>query len=131
MSALTADSRTSRRAYTGLWVLGTVAFVGLMIAGQPVAGGVAFLLAGALSVALSARSDAIMFDERDREVFSEAGRWTIAVVGLSSAVVFPGMTILQSLGYVEWPVWFYHYAWFIAGLFALWFVMVLTARYQR
>jgi len=131
MTTTATDPRTYRTTYTAIWALGAIAFAGLIVAGYPFVGSLAFFLAAAVAIGLSAQSEAIMFDERDEAVFGDAGRWTIAIVGLASAVVFPTMTALRALDYVEWPLWFAHLGYFVAGLFAVWFAMVLLARYQR
>jgi uncharacterized membrane protein len=121
---------TYRRTYFGLWAGGGLALALLIAAGYPLAGVAGFVLAAVAASALQYRTP-VMFDERDTTVFQEAGANTIAAVGMSSAVVFPTMTVLQGLGMVEWPLWFVHLAWFVTGLFALWALLVGVARAKR
>mgnify|MGYP000156105816 CR=1 FL=1 len=131
MTTTATDPGTYRTTYTALWAIGAIAFAGLIVAGLPFVGALAFFFAAAAAIGISTQSKTVMFDERDEAVFGDAGRWTIAIVGIASGVVFPTMTALRALGRVEWPLWFTHLAYFVAGLFAVWLAMVLLARYQR
>jgi len=131
MTTTATDPGTYRTTYTALWALGAITFTGLIVAGYPFVGALAFFVAAAAAIGLSTQSETVLFDERDTAVFGDAGRWTIAIVGMASAIVFPTMTALRGLGYVEWPLWFVHLAYFVAALFAVWFAMILLARYQQ
>ncbi|MFC6975128.1 hypothetical protein ACFQL1_11385 [Halomicroarcula sp. GCM10025709] len=121
---------TYRRTYFGLWAGGGLALALLIAAGYPLVGVAGFALTAVAATALQYRTP-VMFDERDTTVFQEAGANTVAAVGMSSAVIFPTMTVLRALGLVAWPLWLVHLAWFVTGLFALWALLVGVARAKR
>ncbi|WP_276273768.1 hypothetical protein [Haloarcula litorea] len=129
----TAQHRTTtyRRAFAGLWAGAGLLLALLIAAGYPLVGVAAFAVCALAAIGVQYRSQAVLFDERDTSVFEAAGANTVAAVGMSSAVVFPTMTALRALGLVEWPLWFAHLAWFVAGLFALWGVLLGVARAKR
>jgi uncharacterized membrane protein len=127
--------RTERRrlTYAGLWVLGTVAFVGLAfvgltVGGYPALGTVAFFALGAAAVALHGASESILFDERDAEILETASMNTIQVLSYGSAIVFPIVSALAGLGYVSFPLWLAPIGLFVAGLFLVWFGFLVLAR---
>jgi uncharacterized membrane protein len=122
---------STRSTYVALWTIGSVLYAGLLVAGYPLVGVAAFAVGGVVAIALQKHSDAQTFDERDREVFGEAGRHTIALVGMASAVVFPTMVVASAVGYAEWPLWLAYAGYFVAALFAVWLVFVLLARWRR
>lgn len=122
---------STRSTYAALWALGAVLYAGLLFVGYPLVAVGSFAVCGVAAMALHARSDRPTFDERDREVFSEAGRNTIALLGMGSAVVFPTMVVLDALNYAEWPTWLAYGGYFVAGLFAVWFAFLLLARAHR
>lgn len=122
---------STRTTYVALWALGTALYAGLLVAGYPLVGVGAFVVAAAAAIGLQASSDAPTFDERDREVFGEAGRHTIALLGMAAAVVFPTMVVASALNYAEWPIWLAYAGYFVAGLFAVWLAFLLLARWQR
>jgi uncharacterized membrane protein len=122
---------STRSTYVALWALGAVLYAGLLVVGYPLVAVGAFAVCGIGAMALQAHSDRPTFDERDRAVFGEAGRNTIALLGMGSAVVFPTMVVLDALGYAEWPVWLAYAGYFVAGLFAVWLAFVLLARARR
>jgi hypothetical protein len=130
MNATARSTTTYRRAYAGLWAGSGLLFALLIAAGLPVAGAAAFGVCALAASLLQYRAPRL-FDERDTTVFQEAGANTIAAVGMSSAVVFPTMTALWGLGVVEWPAWLAYLGWFVAGLFALWGVMLAVATTKR
>ena len=122
--------RTERRrlTYAGLWVLGTVAFVGLTVGGYPALGTVAFFALGAATVALHGASESILFDERDAEILETASMNTIQVLSYGSAIVFPIVSALAGPGYVSFPLWLAPIGLFVAGLFLVWFGFLVLAR---
>lgn len=122
---------STRSTYAALWAVGAVLYAGLLVVGYPLVAVAAFAVCGIAAMALHARSDRPTFDERDREVFGEAGRHTIALLGMLSAVVFPTMVVLDALNYAEWPVWLAYGGYFVAGLFVVWLAFVLLARVRR
>ncbi|QIO21186.1 hypothetical protein [Haloarcula sp. JP-L23] len=131
MTATAHTTTTYRRTYFGLWAAAGLVFALLIAVGYPLVGVGAFALGALGATALQHRSSVVMFDERDTTVFQEAGANTVAAVGMSSAVVFPTLTALRALGIVEWPLWLAHLGWFVAGLFAIWGLMVAVARSKR
>jgi uncharacterized membrane protein len=127
-TALSTHTVSTRSLYAAFWAVGSALYAALIAAGYPLVGVGAFVTGAVAAIALGHRSDRPTFDERDRAVFDEAGRHTMAAIGMTSAVVFPTMVAARALGYVTWPEWFYYAAYFIAGLFAVWGAFVLLAR---
>jgi len=130
-TALPSPTVSTRSLYAASWAVGSALYAALIVAGYPLVGVGAFVAGAVVAVALGHESDQPTFDERDRAVFDEAGRHTMAAVGMASAVVFPTMVAARALGYVTWPEWFYYAGYFVAGLFAVWGVFVLLARSHR
>lgn len=128
-TAYTTRTNRNRLTYIGLWALATIAFVGLSVAGSPAIGAVAFFVFGGATFALG--RPASMFDERDADIIEEASANTIQVVGLSSAVVFPTVSALAGLGYIEFPLWLSPVGVFVALMFVLWGGFLLLARRRR
>jgi uncharacterized membrane protein len=120
---------TYRRSYIGSWLTGTVAFIGLIVAGYPVVGAVAFGLAALVAVNLQREYDGPMFDERDDAIVKRASVNTIAIFGVVSGIFFPTMTTLHALNIYQWPAWLTPIAWFVAALFLMWGVNLLLARW--
>lgn len=118
-----------RRSYIGIWLIGTLAFVGLIVAGYPVVGAVAFGLAALVAINFHRRYEGPLFDERDEGVIKEASANTLFVFGVSSGVVFPIMTALSALDMYQWPTWLTPIAWFVTGLFLVFGVNILIARW--
>ena len=127
----TATSKTNRNrlTYIGLWALAAAAAVVLPVGGYPVAGTVAFFVLGGATFALGRPES--MFDERDADIIEEASANTIQVLGISSAVVFPTVSVLAALGYIEFPPWLGLIGLFVALLFVLWASFLLLARRRR
>jgi hypothetical protein len=111
-------------------VAGTLAYVGLAVAGYPAAAGGAFLLTGALAVGYHRRSGAL-FDERDDEVLATASANTMATLGIASALFFPGMAVLTALDVLTWPAWLTPVGLFVGALYAPWIGQVALARARR
>jgi uncharacterized membrane protein len=130
-TALRSPLESTRSLYVACWAVGSVLYGALIAAGYPLVGVAAFGIGAVTAVAIGRRSGRPTFDERDRAVLDEAGRHTVAAVGMTSAVVFPAMVAARALGYVTWPDWFYYAALFIAGLFVVWGVFVALARVRR
>ncbi|MFC5365780.1 DUF2178 domain-containing protein [Salinirubrum litoreum] len=128
MTATVTSQSGYRRLYVLSWVLGTAGYVGLLLAGQVVAGVVVFLLGGAAAVALSRRAGTTLLDERDASVLETASANTLLLVGVASAVTFPTVVVLDALGRLTFPAWLAPVGLFVAGLFGLWAVMLLLAR---
>ena len=101
----------------------------LPISGYPVAGAIAFFVLGGAAFALGRPES--MLDERDADIIMEASANTIQVLGISSGVVFPTVSVLAALGYIEFPPWLGLIGLFVALLFALWVNFLLFARHHR
>jgi uncharacterized membrane protein len=128
-AAYTTRTNRDRLTYIGLWMLATVAYIGLAVAGYPAVAAVAFFLFGGATFALG--RPASMFDERDADIIEEASANTIQVVGLGSAIIFPTAAILSGLGYIEFPLWLAFAGVVIAPMFVLWGGFLLLARRRR
>jgi uncharacterized membrane protein len=126
--ATTYSESTYRQSYIGIWALGAVAFAGLIVAGLPLVGVATFVAAAVGAVGLQQTYGGVLFDERDQTTLREAGANTIAVLGMTSAVVFPTFTALHALGLYTWPAWLTPIAWIVTALFGVWLVMLLLAR---
>ncbi|MFB6205479.1 MAG: DUF2178 domain-containing protein [Haloglomus sp.] len=130
-TALRSPNVSTRSLYAASWAVGSALYGVLIVAGYPLVGVGAFVVGAVAAVALDQGSNRPISDERDRAVFDEAGRHTIAAVGMASAVVFPTMVALRALDYTTWPTWLYYAGYFVAGLFAVWGVFVLLAQRRR
>ena len=128
-AAYTGKTERKRLTYIGLWALAAVAAVVLPISGYPVAGAIAFFALGGATFALGRPES--MFDERDADIIEEASANTIQVLGISSAVVFPTVSVFAALDYIEFPPWLGLIGLFVALLFALWASFLLVARHRR
>jgi uncharacterized membrane protein len=105
-----------RKVYMGLWGLSGVSLAALIVAGYPLLGVGAFALFG-LSALVSFRLyDGPLFDERDERRQEKASKRTLGIMGITSAIVFPGTTALWGLNIIEWPLWLSPIAFFVAGL---------------
>jgi uncharacterized membrane protein len=116
-----------RRLYTGLWALSGVSLAALIVAGYPLVGVGAFAVFAVSALATYRRYDGPLFDERDQHRQAAASKRTLAIMGMSSAVVFPGATALWALNLIEWPLWLTPIALFVA---ALSFVHVGSVMYE-
>jgi ABC-type multidrug transport system permease subunit len=126
-SRLTARNRLTIAA---LWMVAAGAFIGLFIGGYPAIGAVAFLGIGVASVVFW-RWRRPIFDERDESIVTTASTQLVQLLGITSGIVFPTLTLLWGIGYVEWPVWLSPISGFVAVLFGVWVGLLLLARAQR
>ncbi|ELZ80253.1 hypothetical protein C453_19285 [Haloferax elongans ATCC BAA-1513] len=108
--------RSYRRLYAGLWLLSGVALAAFITLGYPIIGVIAFVVSATVAIAIVRRYDGPLFDERDRSRQAAASQRTVAIVGISSAIVFPTVTALWALDVVAWPVWLTPIAFFVAAL---------------
>jgi uncharacterized membrane protein len=127
MSPNDNPERTYRFLYIGLWALSGVLLGGGIVAGFPLVGVGAFVALALTALLVYRRYDGPLFDERDERKQAAASKRTLRVMGLTSALVFPGMTALWALGVVEWPLWLTPIAFFVA---ALAFVHVGSTMYE-
>jgi uncharacterized membrane protein len=105
-----------RRLYVGLWVLSGVSLAGGIVAGYPLVGVGAFVVAFVAATGVFLAYDGPLFDERDRRLQESASRRTLTIMGLSAAVVFPAVTAAWALNIIAWPLWLTPIAFFIAAL---------------
>jgi uncharacterized membrane protein len=115
-STTTGSETTHRRLYIGLWALSGVALAGGIVVGYPLVGVGAFVAFGLAALLAFRRYDGPLFDERDERRQAAASKRTLAVMGITSVLVFPGVTALWALGAVEWPLWLTPIAFFVAAL---------------
>ena len=128
MSTSTNNSETTYRTlYIGLWAFSGVVLAGGIVADYPLLGVGTFVALGLAALLTHRRYDGPLFDERDEHRQAAASKRTLAVMGITSAVVFPGVTALWALGIVEWPLWLTPIAVFVA---ALTFVHVGSTMYE-
>ena len=126
LSPLTGET-TYRRLYIGLWALSGVALAAGIVAGVPLVGVGAFVALGLAALVTFRRYDGPLFDERDDRRLAAASKRTLAIMGVTSAIVFPGVTALWALGVVAWPLWLTPIAFLVA---ALAFVHVGSTMYE-
>jgi uncharacterized membrane protein len=105
-----------RKVYMGLWGLSGVSLAALIVAGYPLLGVGAFALFGLSALVSFRRYDGPLFDERDERRQEKASKRTLGIMGIASAIVFPGTTALWGLNIIEWPLWLSPIAFFVAGL---------------
>lgn len=120
----------NRLTIVALWMLAAGAFIGSFIGGYPAIGAVAFLGIGVASVVFW-RWSRPLFDERDESIVTTASTQLVQLLGITSGIVFPTLTFLWGMGYVEWPAWLSPISGFVAALFGVWVVLLVVARAQR
>jgi uncharacterized membrane protein len=117
MSTTSAASETSYRSlYVGLWAASGLVLAGGIVVGRPLVGVGAFAAFGIAALLIFRRYDGPLFDERDERRQAAASRRTLAVLGVTSALVFPTVTALWALGVVAWPAWLTPVAFVVALL---------------
>lgn len=100
----------------GLWSLSGVSLAALIVAGYPLLGVGAFAFFGLTALVSFRRYDGPLFDERDERRQEKASKRTLGIMGITSAIVFPGTTALWGLNIIQWPLWLSPIAFFVAGL---------------
>ncbi|WP_435095881.1 DUF2178 domain-containing protein [Halarchaeum sp. P4] len=116
MSA-TLTPRTARRLVTGLTVVAGLALGVLTVLRRPLVGVGVYALGMVGAVAVQYRSDAVLYDERDRAHARTAADLTLRLFGYTAAVVFPALTVAWGLGYFDWPAWSVALAFATAALY--------------
>lgn len=126
-------TRESRRrtAWAGLWIVGAVALGGLTALGQPLAGVGIYTLAAIVAVGMWVQYSGKLFDERDATIHKQASGYTIGILAIVSAVVFPLLTGLYGLGRFEWGTWTTASAFLVAGMFAIYALATLIISHRK
>jgi uncharacterized membrane protein len=106
-----------RRAIAVLVVAGGVLLAGFTVFEQPLIGVGAYVVAVSGVVGARYRAEKPVFDERDEAISRDAAKWTLMLLGLGSAGVFPVLTAAWGVGLFEWQPWLVGVALFVAGLY--------------
>jgi len=106
-----------RRVTGGLIIVGGVALAGCTVIERPLIGVGGYIIAVAGAVGIQYRTNRPVFDERDETISRDAAEWTLTLLGLGSAGVFPALTAAWGLGLFEWQPWSVAIALFVAALF--------------
>lgn len=106
-----------RRVIGGLTVVGGIVLAGFTVLELPLIGVGTYVIVVAVVAAIQYRTDTPVFDERDETISQEAAKWTLTLLGLGSAGVFPALTVAWGLGLFEWQPWSVAIALFVAGLY--------------
>jgi Predicted membrane protein (DUF2178). len=120
-----------RRVVGGLIIAGGVALAGFTVLRKPLIGVGLYGLAIVGAAAAQSRVEAEVFDERDETVSREAAQWTLTLLGLGSAGVFPALTIAWGLNLFEWQPWSTAIALFVALLYLTYGTFFLALGRQR
>ena len=120
-----------RRVIGGLIVVGGVVLAGCTVLERPLIGVGAYLIVVAGVVVIKHRTDKPVFDERDETISREAAGWTLTLLGLGSAGVFPALTAAWGLGLFEWQPWSVAIALFVAGLYLTYGAFAIVIGRQR
>ncbi|WP_136689749.1 DUF2178 domain-containing protein [Halorhabdus amylolytica] len=126
---LVRPSRT-RRVVGALTVLGAVALAGFTVLERPLVGVAVFVLAMVGTALVQSRAAGPVFDERDEHISQEAAALTLTLVGISSAVVFPALTVAWGLNHFTWKPWSTAIAMFVAVIYLIYgaFLVALGSR---
>jgi uncharacterized membrane protein len=89
---------------------------GLIIAGYLLSAVGAFVARIVAAVAVFRRYEGTLLGERDQRLQEAASKRTLAVIGISAAIVFPLVTVLWALGVIDWPACLTPIAFFVALL---------------
>lgn len=120
MNSTTTISEPRRRAaWAGLWLIGAVALGGLTALDQPLVGVGIYTIMALTAITLWARYPGTLFDERDAGIHRQASGYTIGVLAIVSAIVFPLLTALYGLGLFDWGAWTTASAFIAAGILAI------------
>jgi uncharacterized membrane protein len=130
MSNLLGRPSRVRRVIGGLTVLGAVALAAFTILERPLIGVGVYVVAILGVVLVQSQVRGPVFDERDERISQEAAQWTLTLLGLTSAVVFPSLTVAWGLDLFDWQPWSTAIALFVAVLYVTYgaFNLVLSRR---
>jgi hypothetical protein len=82
------------------------------------------------AITLWVRYPGTLFDERDAGIHKQASGYTIGVLAIISAIVFPLLTALYGLGLFEWGAWTTASAFIAAGMFAIYALTTVVLSYR-
>ena len=131
MSVSQLNPTGARRLFGLAVILGALALAGLTVVGRPLVGVGAYVLAMIVAASVQLQPDAPVFDERDERISREAASWTLTMLGLASAVVFPSLTVAWGLGLFEWQLWSTAIALFVAVQFLVYGAFAIVIGRQR
>jgi uncharacterized membrane protein len=120
-----------RRLFSLAVVAGALALAGFTVVSRPLVGVGAYVLTMIAAAVALLQTDAPVFDERDETISKEAASRTLMILGLSSAVVFPALTVAWGLDRFEWQPWSSAIALFVAVLFLIYGVFVVVIGRRR
>jgi uncharacterized membrane protein len=121
---------SNRLVYVGLWLTAGLSYGGFLAFDRGVLAVAAFVLFGGAAVVYERVGD-VRFDERDGEVLGYASSYTIQIVGILSALLFPALVLARALGHYEWTPFVGGVAATVAVVFVLWGAMLLLVRARR
>ena len=131
MNSTTLASEPRRRtAWAGLWLMGAIAIGGLTALDQPLIGAGIYAIMALTAITLWVRYPGTLFDERDAGIHRQASGYTIGVLAIISAIVFPLLTALYGLGLFEWGAWTTASAFIAAGIFAIYAVTTVVLSHK-
>jgi uncharacterized membrane protein len=130
MSVLDCPERV-RRVIGALTVLGGVALAVFTVLERPLVGVGVYALSVVGAVTLQLRTTVPVFDERDEAISRDAAQWTLTILGLGSAGVFPALTVAWGLDHFEWQAWSSAIALFVAALFVIYGAFLAAFHYRR
>lgn len=103
-----------------------MALGGLTVLEQPLWGVGVYTISALAAIAIWLRYPGTLFDERDASIHREASGYTIQLLAMVSAVLFPLLTALYGFGVYDWGVWTTASAFIVAGMFALYGVTTIV-----
>lgn len=131
MNLSTTNSESRRRvAWAGLWLVGAVALGGLTALDHPLIGAGIYTILALTAITLWARFPGTLFDERDAGIHRQASGYTIGVLAIISAIVFPLLTALYGFGLFDWGAWTTASAFIVAGMFVIYAITTVVLSHR-
>ena len=122
---------TVRRIVGIASVFGALSLAVSTVIGRPLVGVGVFVLAVGAVVLAQLQADTTVFDERDEEISKNAASMTLMIFGITSALVFPTLTVAWGLGQFEWEPWSTAIAMLVAVLYLTYGAFGLVIGRQR
>ena len=129
-STITTSEPRRRAAWAGLWLIGAVALGGLTALDQPLLGAGIYTIMALTAITLWAQYPGTLFDERDAGIHRQASGYTVGLMAIISAIVFPLLTALYGLGLFNWGAWTTASAFIAAGIFAIYLLMTVVLSHR-